>query len=277
MNATNDSLSNLEPNYGRLQDIVTKSLTRKPLSCRGVRVHSNKRSLDGGAAVVQGCGEVAIVDRARQAIARLRICAALCGLSKTALLAGIFCASVIAQTTKLRFTHLSVADGLSNPDVRAIAQDRQGFMWCGTWLGGLNRYDGYTFKVYKHDDQDEHSLGSNSIWALYVDRAGILWVGTNEGVDRYDRNTDSFIHYRYSADDPSRPPTRVFPISTLTHQISFAQTSSSNQARSLIEDKSGNVWAATSGGLSRFDRTSARFFTLRPNPNDPTSFGDTNL
>ena len=156
---------------------------------------------------------------------------------------------------KLRFTHLSVADGLSHPDVRAIAQDGQGFMWFGTWLGGLNRYDGYTFKVYKHDDQDERSLGSDSIWALYVDRAGILWVGTNEGVDRYDRSTDSFIHYRYS--DPRSPPRY--------------------QARSLVEDESGTLWAATSGGLSRFDRTSPRFFTFRPNPNDPTSFADTNL
>jgi ligand-binding sensor domain-containing protein len=127
----------------------------------------------------------------------LRICAALCALSKTALVAGIFGGSVFAQTTKLRFTHLSVADGLSDADVRAIAQDRQGFMWFGTWLGGLNRYDGYTFKVYKHDDQDEHSLGSNSIWALYVDRTGVLWVGTAEGVDRYDRDKDSFVHYHH--------------------------------------------------------------------------------
>jgi ligand-binding sensor domain-containing protein len=158
---------------------------------------------------------------------------------------------------KLRFTHLSVADGLSHLDVRAIAQDGQGFMWFGTWLGGLNRYDGYTFKVYKHDDQDQRSLGSDSIWALYVDRAGILWVGTNEGVDRYDRSTDSFIHYRYSSDD-SRSPPRY-------------------QARSLTEDDSGTLWAATSGGLSRFDRTSLRFFTFGGSPNDPTSFADTDV
>src|ERR1019366_6311943 len=52
---------------------------------------------------------------------------------------------------KIRFAHLSMEDGLSHSDVRTIVQDHQGFMWFGTWLGGLNRYDGYAFKVYKHD------------------------------------------------------------------------------------------------------------------------------
>jgi PAS domain S-box-containing protein len=159
-----------------------------------------------------------------------------------------------ASPAKLSFTDLSIAAGLSHADVRAIAQDKQGFMWFGTWLGGLNRYDGYTFKVYRHDDQDERSLAADTIWALYVDRAGVLWVGTQESLDRYDRDTDSFVHYRYRAND-------------LTSLGGF-------QARSLFEDASGTLWIATSGGLSRFDRTSGRFFTYRRNPNDPTTFGD---
>src|SRR5438067_445759 len=85
---------------------------------------------------------------------------------KTAFLTCILCAPVLAQTPNLRFTHLTPADGLSNADVRAIVQDRQGFMWFGTWLGGLNRYDGYTFKVYKHDDQDDRSLACDTISTL---------------------------------------------------------------------------------------------------------------
>ena len=199
----------------------------------------------------------AIADAAARVYARLRIRAALWWLSKTALLAGILCVSVVAQTTKLSFTHLSVEDGLSHADVRAIVQDQQGFMWFGTWLGGLNRYDGYTFKVYKHDDQDDRSLGSDSIWALYVDRAGVLWIGTNEGMDRYDRDTDSFVHYRHRVDDP-----------TNLHRY---------HDRSFYEDESGTFWVVNSGDLSRFDRTSGRFFTYARNPSDPTSFGKTNV
>ena len=167
--------------------------------------------------------------------------------------------TLLGQTppAKLTFTHLSVADGLSHADVRAIAQDRQGFMWFGTWLGGLNRYDGYTFKFYKHDDQDEGSLGSDSIWALYVDRTGVLWVGTNEGVDRYDQETDSFIHYRHRADDPTSLP--------------------GYQIRAFAEDDSGTLWVATAAELSRLDKAGGRFFTYRRNRSDPTTFGGTNI
>lgn len=162
-----------------------------------------------------------------------------------------------ALSTKLNFTHLSVADGLSHADVRAIVQDKQGFMWFGTWLGGLNRYDGYTFKIYRHDDQDEGSLACDTVWALYVDRAGDLWVGTQESLDRYDRDTDSFVHYRYKAGDPT--------------------SLGGYQARSLFEDASGTLWIATSGGLSRFDRNTGKFFTYRRNPNDSSIFGDTDV
>ena len=158
--------------------------------------------------------------------------------------------SASASLSQLRFTHLSVADGLSHSDVRAIVQDRQGFMWFGTWLGGLNRYDGNTFKIYKHNHNDERSLGCDSIWGLYVDRTGVLWVGTNEGVDRYDRDTDSFVHYQHRSDDPNSLP--------------------GYQATSFMEDESGTLWVAGTGGLSRFDRTSGRFVPYRPKSNAPT-------
>ena len=79
-------------------------------------------------------------------------------------------------------------------------------MWFGTWLGGLNRFDGYTFKVYKHDAKDERSLSSDTVRKLYIDRDGVLWVGTNAGVNRYEPETDSFIHYDNHADEATRLP-----------------------------------------------------------------------
>ena len=154
----------------------------------------------------------------------------------------------------LRFTHLTVADGLSQSDVRAIAQDRQGFMWLGTWLGGLNRYDGYTFKVYKHDDQDPRSLLSDAVRTLYVDRQGVLWVATmGPGLDRYDRDTDSFVHYRHDPRDPSSLPDNV--------------------VKSFYEDETDTLWVGTRAGLCRFDRTRGAFFTYRSRRNDPASLG----
>jgi ligand-binding sensor domain-containing protein len=158
---------------------------------------------------------------------------------------------------KPSFSHLSVADGLPDGDVRAITQDKQGFMWFGTWLGGVNRYDGYTFKVYRHDGKDERSLACDTIRALFVDRACVLWVGRSGELDRHDRDADSFVHYRHRADDPNS-----------LHGY---------EVRSLSEDTSHTLRFATSGGLSRFDRTSGRFFRFRPNPNDQSAFGDVDI
>jgi len=175
-----------------------------------------------------------------------------------ALLVGISCVSIAAEPPKLSFQHLSVADGLSHSDVRAIAQDHQGFMWFGTWLGGLDRYDGYSFKVYKHDDQDPRSLASDSVRTLYVDRAGVLWIATmGPGLDRYDPDTDSFIHYLHDSRDPGSLPDNV--------------------VKSFYEDETGALWVGTRSALSRFDRTRNSFFTYRSRANDPASFGEAHV
>ena len=160
-----------------------------------------------------------------------------------------------ASSAKLSFTHLSVADGLSHADVRAIAQDQQGFMWFGTWLGGLNRYDGYTFRVYQHDDRDERSLNNDTVRTLFVDHTGVLWISTmGPGLERYDRDTDSFTHFRHDPHDPSSLP--------------------DNNVKAFFEDETGTLWVGTHVGLSRFDRSSGKFFTYRARADDPASFGE---
>src|SRR5690606_40716485 len=67
---------------------------------------------------------------------------------------------------RLTFEHLTGSDGLSHAHVESILQDHLGFLWIGTYGGGLNRYDGYGFTVYEHDPNDLTSLANNNVGAL---------------------------------------------------------------------------------------------------------------
>ena len=80
---------------------------------------------------------------------------------------------------KLRFTHLSGDQGLSNSTIEAIFQDSQGFIWIGT-RDGLNRYDGHEMLVYRNDPADSGTLSDSYIHCVYEDREHVLWVGTRE-------------------------------------------------------------------------------------------------
>ncbi|MCP4658373.1 MAG: hypothetical protein GY856_23410, partial [bacterium] len=106
-----------------------------------------------------------------------------------------------AQTPATRFEHLSVEDGLSHSAIHDIAQDRHGFLWLAT-RNGLNRYDGYRFRVFQHDPQDPTSLSHNVVEELWVDRRGELWVGTLDGLNRFDRAEERFIRYLHDPEDP---------------------------------------------------------------------------
>jgi ligand-binding sensor domain-containing protein/signal transduction histidine kinase/DNA-binding response OmpR family regulator len=70
-------------------------------------------------------------------------------------------------------------------------QDRKGFMWFGT-RDGLNRFDGYTFKTFRHEAGNEHSLGSNYITGTYEDHNGTLWICTTNGLYLYNEKTEDF-------------------------------------------------------------------------------------
>ncbi|KGO88606.1 histidine kinase [Flavobacterium rivuli WB 3.3-2 = DSM 21788] len=88
------------------------------------------------------------------------------------------------------FKHLQVEDGLSHNSVICMLQDSKGFMWFGT-KDGLNRYDGYNFKIFQHIPGDNNSIGSNFIRCLY-EFNDYLWVGTDTGLFKYDEKTESF-------------------------------------------------------------------------------------
>ena len=92
----------------------------------------------------------------------------------------------------IAFNHLTVENGLSQSSVTCIFQDKNGFMWFGT-QDGLNRYDGYNFKVFKNDPADSNSISDNFIFSIYEDKEGTLYFETQTGkLNKYFPETESF-------------------------------------------------------------------------------------
>ena len=104
-----------------------------------------------------------------------------------------------AQLSQLRFKHYTTSDGLSQGSIYHMAQDSRGFIWFGTF-DGLDRYDGYNFKVFRPDFNDSNSIKGGRINSIIEDKSGMLWVGTYEALNRYDFKTDRFEHF-YVEDD----------------------------------------------------------------------------
>ncbi|MBV5342681.1 histidine kinase, partial [bacterium] len=86
------------------------------------------------------------------------------------------------------FDTYSVLDGLSNSSIKAIYQDKLGFMWFGT-KDGLNRFDGIEFKTYRFEKNKSNSLYYNDITCIKPDLSGNLWIGTFEGIMVFDTET----------------------------------------------------------------------------------------
>ena len=131
------------------------------------------------------------------------------------------------------FQGISIEDGLSQNTIRCILQDRKRFMWFGS-EEGLNRYDGYAFKVYRHPWGHDDGLSHDRVSCLLEDHDGSFWVGTlGGGLDHFDPVAERFTHHRHSAGDGN----------SLSH----------DSIRVLLPDGQGKLWVGTDNGLNRFD------------------------
>ncbi|QJD79489.1 ligand-binding sensor domain-containing protein [Spirosoma rhododendri] len=135
----------------------------------------------------------------------------------------------------LRFEHLSTAQGLSSNTIFSIYQDRDGFMWFGTG-DGLNRYDGYTFTVYKPDPADPNNhMAHNNIWDMLESRSGEIWFVTpGGGLHRLDKRTGRVNFFR-------------------VERAGSGQVAAYDICYTLIEDRQGYLWIGSEGGLARFN------------------------
>ena len=113
----------------------------------------------------------------------------------------LFAIPLIAQSD-IRVERITTADGLSQGAIFDILQDAEGFMWFGT-KDGLNRYDGYEFKVFTNDPDDPHSIAGNQVIKLFEDSNGRIWASVDDhGISIYVKSTGQFHNIVY---DPANP------------------------------------------------------------------------
>src|SRR4051812_8224434 len=180
--------------------------------------------------------------------------------------------------------------------VTALLQDAAGFVWVGS-REGLFRYDGFSFRIFRHDPADARSLPDNAIRTLYEDRAGTLWIGTNAGgLARLDRATWTFDRFRHDEADPrSLSYDSVYAIAEdrsgdlwigtqrglnrmqgrdgrIERFLAGASGLEDDYVAALAPDPEGNLYVGTMrGGLHLLDRATGRFRAFRHDPRDPRS------
>jgi PAS domain S-box-containing protein len=125
---------------------------------------------------------------------------------------------------------------------RVLAEDTDGSIWMGTYTQGLQRLDVRTGEIlqYQNDPKIRGSLSNNRVNAFCLDHRGTLWVGTQNGLNRFDRNTGEFTTFGERDGLPN------------------------NAIEGILEDSAGNLWLSTGNGLSRFDpraRTFKNYFS----------------
>src|SRR5687768_13305879 len=94
----------------------------------------------------------------------------------------------ISQPPQYQFSRIDINNGLSNNQVNSILKDKKGFMWFGS-MSGLNRYDGYKSKIFKHNSRDTLSLNDDYISRVLEGPEGSIWVETRNGFNVYDPST----------------------------------------------------------------------------------------
>ena len=141
---------------------------------------------------------------------------------------------VYAQSDLINFKHFSYREGLVQSPIDDFLQDDQGFIWFGN-LKGLTRYDGYEFKTFVHSASDKSSISNNRVNAVVMDSEKNIWIGTANGLNRFNRDLETFE----SVD--------ILEIKGGRNYISC-----------IAEDHQQNLWVGTFAGLKRYNKKSKK-------------------
>ncbi|MBN1182779.1 MAG: response regulator [Bacteroidales bacterium] len=169
----------------------------------------------------------------------------------------MFCLFIITyqivktQSPNYRFAHISIKDGLSHNQIKAVHKDSKGFVWIGT-LSGLNRYDGHNFKIFKREPYDTLSLIDNSIEEILEDYSGKLWIRTTTGFNIFDPISESFIRHK------------TFTFGDVSAQLA--------DITSIFTPSPQEIWYNTrNDGLIRYNFDNKKYHQLLHHPADTSS------
>lgn len=153
----------------------------------------------------------------------------------------------------LKFRNYSIQHGLSQASVISLFQDSQGFMWLGT-LEGINRFDGYHFKTWRYDNQNNNSISHNVVYQILEDEDQNLWIATHNGLNRFSKKTERFDRF-YNG------------------MVSGNQ----NSIVSICLENKNEIWAGTQRGLFLFDMTKGIFKRVEYKANDTVDLNEINV
>jgi ligand-binding sensor domain-containing protein/serine phosphatase RsbU (regulator of sigma subunit) len=182
--------------------------------------------------------------------------------------------ALFAKSQSIHFKqYTTIGNGLSQSVIISSYQDSLGYLWLGT-QNGLNRFDGYNFKVYLHSLSDTNSISNNWIFSIVEDKNQNLWIGTKNGLNIYSRKTDNFKKFAFSKNNNQSIRPIVYglgkthsgnilintlkalyivnPITNDYEEIKIdilSDNSIHDFQLPVIEDKAGNIWMGTDAGL----------------------------
>lgn len=169
------------------------------------------------------------------------------------------------------FKTYSLEEGLAQSQVYCVIQDSRGYIWCGTFGGGVCRFDGKSFEIFSEKD----GLSSNVIYTILEDSKGNLWFGGDEGITKYDRKTFT----RYTPGKGSINDTILTIFEDRSGELWFGAYNGgiskfngktfenyttddglpNNRVYSIMQDRIGDLWIGTLAGACKFDIENKKF------------------
>lgn len=172
---------------------------------------------------------------------------------------------------------------LSSDIVTSITEDHEGIVWIGTFLGGINAYDGNVFRRYQINQQDSNSISSRSVYGITEDKYNNLWIATLGGgvncldetrkyISRYNttstkntssdyilsifKNEDGIIYFG-SDRGPFYLENKV--IKPIFNQTQLEDSLTNIKSNNLTTDRRGILWLATDNGINIYNPQTGYF------------------